>query len=195
MRSIREWMTWITGFWVRSIRAACDLRCVEDNEWSAIAIAIARRYWYPACLIVEHGADWKQEPLDGDVAVTRLLGDLLGLVEQARGTGREIDLACATAGHLRKLAEHGLDAAQHLARIAAGAIDQARGEPLGVVEQNLQKMFGGKLLMALAKRERLRGLHETARTVGVFVDIHAPLPGPNAAPLSGPRLSTRRSRM
>ena len=33
-------------------------------------------------------------------------------------------------------------------------------------------MFGGELLMALAQGQRLRGLHETAGAVGVFLEIH-----------------------
>ena len=33
-------------------------------------------------------------------------------------------------------------------------------------------MFGGELLVALALRERLGGLHETAGAVGVFFKIH-----------------------
>ena len=41
-------------------------------------------------------------------------------------------------------------------------------------------MFGRELLMALAQREGLRGLDETARTFGVFLDIHSLAPsGPN----------------
>ena len=37
-------------------------------------------------------------------------------------------------------------------------------------------MFGGELLVALAQGQRLRGLHETAGAVGVFLDIHASTP-------------------
>jgi hypothetical protein len=33
-------------------------------------------------------------------------------------------------------------------------------------------MLGGKLLMAFAQGQRLRGLHETTSAVGVFFDIH-----------------------
>ena len=39
----------------------------------------------------------EQEPLDGDVAVAGLLGDLLGLVEYARQRRIEVDLARAAA--------------------------------------------------------------------------------------------------
>src|SRR3954469_17873820 len=52
-------------------------------------------------------------------------------------------------------------------------------------------MLGRELLMALAQRKRLRGLDEPARTVGVFLDIHASLPrAQTAAP--GRRTSPER---
>ena len=44
-------------------------------------------------------------------------------------------------------------------------------------------MFGGELLMALAQGQRLRGLHETAGAVGVFLEIHVSLPRPMMAPV------------
>ena len=56
----------------------------------------------------------EQQPLDGDEAVAGLLGDLLGVVEQPRGRGRQIDLAGAAARHLRHLAERRFDRAQGL---------------------------------------------------------------------------------
>ncbi len=56
--------------------------------------------------------------------------------------------------------------------IAAGALDQRSGHALIVVEQNLQNMFGGELLVALRKRIGLGGLNETAHPLGVFFDIH-----------------------
>src|ERR1043166_9715626 len=55
---------------------------------------------------------------------------------------------------------------------AAGAVDQAGRQPFRVVEQDFQQMFGGELLVALAEGQRLRGLHETAGAVRVFLDIH-----------------------
>ncbi len=36
-------------------------------------------------------------------------------------------------------------------------------------------MFRRELLMSLALRERLGGLHETAAAVGVFIEIHLAL--------------------
>ena len=65
--------------------------------------------------------------------------------------GGEIDLAGARARDLRHLAERRFDGGQRLPRIAAGAVDQARGQTLRVVEQNLEQVFGRELLMALAQ--------------------------------------------
>ena len=45
-------------------------------------------------------------------------------------------------------------------------------------------MLGRELLMALAQGQGLRGLDETARAVGVFLDIHSIAP-------SGPDCGTR----
>src|SRR6202012_2149046 len=70
------------------------------------------------------------------------------------------------------LGESGLGRGKRRARIAAGAVDQPGGEPFRVVEQDFQKMFRRELLVPLALRKRLGGLHETAAAVGVFVEIH-----------------------
>ena len=74
------------------------------------------------------------------------------------------------------MAERRLDRLQGLAGIAAGAVDQARRQPFRVVEQHLEQMFGGELLMALAQGQRLGGFHETAGAVGVFLEIHVSTP-------------------
>ena len=47
----------------------------------------------------------EQEPLDGDIAVTGLVGDLLRLIEDARQCRGQIDLACSAARHFRKARE------------------------------------------------------------------------------------------
>ena len=90
--------------------------------------------------------------------------------------GLEIELPGAAALDLRALRQRRLDRAQRLARAPAGAVDQARREPLRVVEQDLQQMFGGELLVALAQGQRLGGLDETAGAVRVLLEIHALAP-------------------
>ena len=114
----------------------------------------------------------EQQPLDGDEAVAGLLARLLGGLEDPRQGRVEIDLARATAGNLRALGERCLDGGQGLPRIAAGAVDQPGREPFGIVEQHLEQVLGRKLLMALAEREGLGRLHETAAAVSVFVKVH-----------------------
>jgi hypothetical protein len=61
---------------------------------------------------------------------------------------------------------------QCLTGLAAGAIDQPSRKALGIIEQNLEQVFGGKLLVAFAQSQRLGGLHEPARTVGELLEIH-----------------------
>ena len=114
----------------------------------------------------------EQQPLDGDVAVAGLVRDLLRLIEHARHGRRQVDLAGAAARHFREPGEHRLDRGERLARAAAGAVDQTAGQPLRVVEQDLEQMLGCELLVALAQGQRLGGLHETAGAVGVFLEIH-----------------------
>ena len=114
----------------------------------------------------------QEQPLDRDIGVAGLLRYLLGVVEEPRGRGRHVELARSRALHLGELGERGFRLGQRLARAPASAVDKAGGEPLAVVEQNLQHMLGRELLMAFARGERLRRLHEAANPIGIFVDIH-----------------------
>jgi hypothetical protein len=72
-----------------------------------------------------------------------------------------------------------------IARTPAGTLDQPGGHAFRVVEQHLEKMVGANLLVALAQSQALRGLHETLRAVGKFLDVHASLLGTAARPASG----------
>ena len=117
----------------------------------------------------------EQKPFHGDEAVAGLLRDLLGVVEQPGGRRRQIDLAGSAAGHLRHLAERLLDSVQGLPRIAAGAVDQAGRQPFRIVEQDLEDMFRGELLVPFAQSKGLGRLDKTASAVRVFFDIHISL--------------------
>src|SRR5262249_3625812 len=114
----------------------------------------------------------EQQPLDGDVAVARLFRDFLRLSEFPRQCRRQIPRTGAAARYFGKLGERRLDRRKRFARPAARAVDQAAGQALGVVEQNLEQVLGGKLLMTLAQGQRLGGLNETAGAVSVFLEIH-----------------------
>src|SRR5262249_402355 len=111
---------------------------------------------------------------------------------EARGRGRRrMDLTGAAARHFGKLGERRLDGGKRFARSAARAVDQAARQALGVVEQNLEQVLGGKLLMALAQGQRLGGLNETEGAVGVFLEIHTSSisPTPLAREASSPSLT------
>ena len=124
----------------------------------------------------------KQQPLDGDETISGFLARLLGHIEDPRQRGIEIDLAGASARDFGAFGECRLDGGQGLARIAARTVNEACGEPFGIVEQDLEQVLGRELLMPLAQRERLGGLDEALGAVGVFVEIHDlfPRPVPNA---------------
>src|SRR5439155_13514281 len=79
------------------------------------------------------------------------------------------------------------DRRQRFARLAAGAIDQARCEALRIVEQDLQDVLGRKLLVAFAQGERLGGLDESAGTVGVLFKVHRSTPSACSARPDGTR--------
>jgi len=89
----------------------------------------------------------------------------------------------------------GLDVGRDLFRIASGGVDQTRGEAFIILDQHLEQMFGQKLLMPGALSQHLGGLHETARTLGIFFEIHRSCPfqrpvsrGPATAATSRPSI-------
>ena len=79
---------------------------------------------------------------------------------------------------MRQLGQRALDAVAHLLRLAAGRRDQTRGQAFLIVDEDLQQMFGGELLVVRAQRQPLRGLHEAARPLGEFLRIHSCLSSP-----------------
>ena len=89
----------------------------------------------------------------------------------SQGDGDRAHCPADTSGGVA--VERFLGRGQRLARVAAGAVDQAAHEPFGIVEQDLENMFGGELLMPFPQRKGLGGLNETASAVGIFLDIHS----------------------
>ena len=130
----------------------------------------------------------EQQPLDGDKTVAGLLGGLFRGIERARQFGREIDLSGAAPGNFRQLVERVLGRFQNRARITPGPVDQTAGKAFAVVQQHFEHMQRRKLLVAVAHRERLRRLDETACTLGVFFNIHELLP---SACRSAPKARTQ----
>src|SRR5262249_57636715 len=97
----------------------------------------------------------------------------------------------AAARPLGRLAERRPDRRKRFARSPARAVDQAAGQALRIVEQNLEQVLGGELLVAFAQGQRLGGLNETAGAVGVFLEIHISSlnPAPLARAASAPSLT------
>src|SRR5262249_24704173 len=97
---------------------------------------------------------------------------LVPLTETPRQRRTKITLPTPATENFGELGKSRLDRRKRLARSAAGAIDQAAGQALRVIEQNLEQVLGGELLMALAQGQRLRGLDITPGAIGVFFEIH-----------------------
>ena len=124
----------------------------------------------------------EKQALDGDIGIAGLLRDFLGIVEQARRGGGEIELPRSRSLDFGKFGERQLDLLERVTRSSARPVDETGGQPFLVVQKHLEKVLGGELLMALAKRQRLRALHEAARPLGVFVQVHRL--SPSALPLA-----------
>jgi hypothetical protein len=114
----------------------------------------------------------QQQIFGGDKAVAGFFGDLFGIVQQPGGVLRQVNLA-RTALHFRQLLERCFRGGAHLAVASSRGGNQAGRQAFLVVEKDLEKVFGDKLLIAFAKGEALGGLNETARPLGEFLDIHA----------------------
>ena len=124
----------------------------------------------------------EQQPFDGDKAVAGLVGDLFRGVERTRQLRRKIDLPRAASGYFWQFVERVLGRFEDRTRIAAGTVDQTAGEALAVVQQHFEHMQRRELLVAVTHRQRLRRLDKTARTLGVFFNIHRQFPQPAAQP-------------
>ena len=98
----------------------------------------------------------QQQPFDGDEVIARFLRHLLGLIEDLAEFGRHVDLARAAAGDLRAFGDQPLIGGVSFGPTAARALNQARGEAFGIVEQHFEQVIGAHLLMALALRKGLR---------------------------------------
>ena len=114
----------------------------------------------------------EEQPLHRDVGIARLLGGLLGGVEQAHQLARRLR-GGRVAGDLRLLGEPLLGLSQRHPRLPARAVDQAGAEAFRIVEQHLEQVTRLKLGMSLAHREVLSRLHEAAGALGVLFEVHA----------------------
>ena len=113
-----------------------------------------------------------ERPLYRHEAVACLARHLLGLVERARQRRRQLGLRGAAARDLGQPGERRIGALQRLLGVAAGACDETGRHALGIVEQRLEQVLGRNLRVAVADRNRLRGLDEAFEPVGEFIEIH-----------------------
>ena len=114
----------------------------------------------------------QQQTLDGHKRVAGLVGRFLGGIEQTHQVARGLRLR-GCAGDFRLLGDPGVDLAASLARVAAGPVDQPRGEALRIVQKSFQNVFGRELRVPLPHGDGLRRLQKAARTLGVAFEIHA----------------------
>ncbi|GJE35799.1 hypothetical protein LDDCCGHA_6019 [Methylobacterium oxalidis] len=120
--------------------------------------------------VLLHG-EREEKALHGHVGIARLLGGLLGGVEQAHELARRLR-GRRVARDLGLLGHPGLGLGERHAGLPAGTVDQARAQALGVVEEDLEQVAGLELGVSLAHREVLRRLHEAAGALGVLLEIH-----------------------
>ena len=112
-----------------------------------------------------------QDTLDRNKTIASLGGNLFGLVQHLAGRAVQIDLPGVTCD-LGQFSDGKINLLNHALGIPTRAINQVGCEPLFVVKQCLEEMFGRKPLMAFAHCNRLGRLHKTARPFGEFFQIH-----------------------
>ena len=116
----------------------------------------------------------QQQPLDGHIAVPGLLGDLLGLIEEADGIVVEPGrLGRPASGDRGQLGQRSVDLAGRQVRIAAGGADQAGCHALLVLEQGFEDMLRRDALMIEPDCDSLRGLEKALRAVRVLLKVHS----------------------
>ena len=130
----------------------------------------------PGCLGALLHRKREKQALDGDIGIAGLLGDFLGIIEQARRGGGEIELPRSRSLDFGKLRERQLHLFERVTRSSSRPVDETGGQPFLVLQKHLEKVLGGELLMALAERKRLCALHEAARPFRVLVQVHGSFP-------------------
>ena len=97
----------------------------------------------------------EQHVFDGDEGIAGLLRQLLGLVEQASGFRRQVDLTGAAALDLRELARaRARPPASTCCDPGAARLDQVARRGVLIVEQRLEHVQRRELLMPAAQRQR-----------------------------------------
>ena len=94
-----------------------------------------------------------QHAFDRDEPVAGLFRERLGGLHDPCRFGRQIDLAGSRTLDPRLLVERRLDRLRDRLDVALSAVEQAGGQALFVVDQNFEKMFRRKPLMAFPQRQ------------------------------------------
>ncbi len=115
-----------------------------------------------------------QEPFGGYIFIAGFLADFLSRPEYLRRGRRHINLAVA-ALYLRQFRQRFVRQLQCFFRLAARGANKVRGEPLLIVQERFQDVFGCELLMAVPQGDGLRGLNETACAVRIVFKLHLDL--------------------
>jgi hypothetical protein len=118
-----------------------------------------------------HHGERHEDAFDGNEAVARLLRDLLRLVEHLRGLLVEIGLP-GVARHLGDPPDGAVQRLGHAFGRSARAADEVGGQPLLVVHEGLQEVFGQEPLVAFPHRDGLCGLKEPARPFRELLQVH-----------------------
>ena len=111
-----------------------------------------------------------EEAFDGDEAVARLFRQLLRLIQNLHKA--RIGEGLRITGNFRQFAQRQVDRLKHARRFTTGAADEVGGQPLFVIHDRLEQMFGRKPLVAFPHRDGLRGLQEPARAFRELFKVH-----------------------
>ena len=130
----------------------------------------------------------QQQAFRRDISIARLVGKPFGGFEYARRFRCQIDLAGATAFDLGQSAERRIGLLERRVGSASGGGDQVGRQPLAIIEQYLEQMLRREALVTGAKRQRLRRLHEPARSLGIALEFHARTPSQSGSIQNGSAL-------
>jgi len=116
----------------------------------------------------------EQDVLDGDVFVFQALGLLLGGVQQLRQGARDVYLAGCRPwpADARASFEMLLDCGAQRSHVDLGAGQQARDQPLGLVQQREQQVLDVDFGMPVAQGLGLRVVQSLLRLLGQPVGVH-----------------------
>jgi hypothetical protein len=116
----------------------------------------------------------QDEVLDGDVLVLQARGLLLGVLERQREPARDAHVtARARPRHARPRLERLRDVGADRVDVDAGALEQARDQAVGLVEQREQQVLDVELGVTEAHRLGLRVVDGLLGLLGQTVDVHS----------------------